>query len=85
MITHCWRAHKLPMESISTSVVQAKLVLPSVKAPSSPNSLKAWLCLFTKLTMPARELCFKRLWQKAAGNGYFTVDRFMLCIADQTE
>lgn len=57
MVTHCWRARKLPMESISSLVVQAKLWLPSAKAPSSLNSLKAWLCLFTKLTMPAVENC----------------------------
>lgn len=45
------------MDSISSAVVQAKLLLLSVKAPSSPNSLKAWLCLFTKLIMPVIENC----------------------------
>lgn len=84
MVTHCWRVHKLPMESISSSVVQAKLLLPSAKAPSSPNSLKAWLCLCQTCHASCSELCFERLWQKAAGNGYFTAERCLLGIADQT-
>lgn len=45
------------MDSISSAVVQAKLLLLSVKAPSSPSSLKAWLRLFTKLIMPAIGNC----------------------------
>lgn len=56
MATNCCRAHKLPVESVSSTVFQPKL-LPCVKAPSSSNSLKAWLCLFTKPSTPAAESC----------------------------
>lgn len=84
MVPHCRRANKLPTKSVSSLIVQADLLLPSAKAPSSPNSHKSWLGLFGKHRASGRELCVKRLWQKAAGNGHFPVERFTFLVAAQT-
>lgn len=55
MVTHCWKAHELPMEAVSSSAAQTEPLLASLTAPHPHNSPKAQLYLVTQLPVPAIE------------------------------